>query len=285
MTADNEPAAPVEPGQEPQNPPADNQQPADGPPDDGEPKPDDSVSRAELDKVIGQRQAAKDRARKAEETIADMKAKLDAMPDPETLEKFKAWSSDKAAQARDKAIKDGDVEAIEKGIREPMEAENTALKGKLSSRDAQLSSVLKDQALRTAAEESGAHNPSQVVALLRHRVTMTEQADGTFVPDYRDDQDQPLYDGSAQRVTDARTFVQMFLSQPENANLVKAQATPGSGAQPGGSPPPPPSDKPKTLEEWNALTPEQKAKIGPTLTREERDAMRGRTKPDRQGFI
>lgn len=265
--ADNDPAAPVEPGQEPQQPPAASQQPAGVPPDGGEPQvPDGLVPQAKFDEAIGTRQAAKERANKAEAELAEMKAKLAAMPDPEALKEFQAWKADGAAQARDKAMKDNDVEAIENGVRKPLQAQIESLKTTLTNRNAQLSSVLRGQALRAAATECGAHNPSQVVMLLRDRVRMTEQSDGNFVPEYLDAEGQPAFDGQSQRITDAKVFVELFLAQPENANLITSKAVPGSGATPaGGQQQTGDEVLPTTAEEFNALPPEKRAEVAAKL--------------------
>ena len=273
------------PGQEGQQPGAASQQPAAGSSDGGKDKgTPETVSRAELNTVIGERQAAKERARKAEEAIAEMQKKLEAMPAPEVLEQFNTWRADKSAQARDAAIKKGDVEAIEKGIREPLEGQVKALRGRNENLQAQLTSLLRDAALQDAAAQSGAHNPRQVVMLLRDRVRMAEQ-DGRFVPDFRDADGQPLYDGDAKRVTDASSFVRMFLALPDNANLVKAGAQPGSGARPPGGPANPPDGLPKTLADFNALPPEKRQEIAQKMTPDQRREFMGVKVPGKGGFM
>lgn len=237
---------------------------------------EDMVSKVKFDEAVGSRQAAKERARKAEASAAEMKKLLDAMPGSDELDQFRTWNTDKAAQERDKAIKANDVEAIEKGVREPLEAQIKSLTGRTDTLKAQLTSLLCDNALRTAAVDAGAHNPDQVVSLLRARVRMDENETGQFVPDYRDNEGQPLYDGASQRVTDAKVFVGLYLAQAENANLVKAQANPGSGAKPpGGGSPPAEGNIPTTRAEFDALTPEARAKVAAKMTDEQRKALVG----------
>jgi len=284
------PAVPVvEPGQEPQQPPAEPQQPAGGPPEGGEPDPSTSgktYSQAELDEVIGTRQAAKERARKAEEQFAEAQKQLSIAPPAEELEAFRAYKDDKDAQARDAAIKKGDVDAIENGVREPLEGKIVALESKLQSRDAQLSTLLKNNALLKAATELGAFNPSQIVALLRDRVVMNEQADGTFAADFRDAEGQPQYDGSAKRVEDATTFVTMFQADPNNANLFTAKARPGSGVKPqGGATQPADGNLPKTLADFNALPEDERQAIASKMTPEQRNAVMGIKAPSTEGYL
>ena len=109
--------------------------------------------------------------------------------------------------------------------------------------------------------------------LLRDRVNMVE-SNGQFLPDYRDQLGQPLYDGSAQRVTDAKAFVSLYLSEPMNANLVRSNAVPGSGARPQGAPQAK-GVKPRTMAEFQAMTPEQQIEVGKTMSDEEVFALAG----------
>ena len=272
-------------GQDGQQPDAASQQAAAGTPDGGkDPKAQETVSRAEMNTVIGERQAAKERARQAEKALADMQEKLKAMPSAEALEAYNAWQADKDAQARDSAMQKGDAEAIENGIRAKYEPRVKALEASVSSYQAQLSSLLRDDALQLAAAASGAHNPKQVVVLLRDRVKMTEH-DGRFVPDFRDADGQPMYDGEAQRVTDAATFVSMFLGQPENANLVKATARPGSGAKQPGGPPAPSDGIPTSLEAFNALPPEERDRVSRAMTQEQRLALLNVPQAGTEGYM
>lgn len=254
-----------------------NQKPAPGGKDNPENKQtEEMVSKVKFDEAVGSRQAAKDRARKAEASSAEMKKLLDAMPSSEQLDAFNVWNTDKAAQERDKAIKANDVDAIEKGVREPLEAQIKSLTGRTDTLKAQLTSLLCDNALRTAAVEAGAHNPDQVVSLLRARVRMDENETGQFVPDYRDAEGQPLYDGASQRVADAKVFVGLYLAQADNANLVKAQANPGSGARPpGGGPPPTEGKIPTTRAEFDALTPDARKAVASKMTADQRKALMG----------
>jgi len=228
---------------------------------------EDMVSRAELEKVIGERQANKERARTAEAALAEANAKLEGGPDADDLQAFNEWKAAQDGDAKAKAIADGDVTAIEDGIRAPMQAQLDAKETRIGALEGQLTAILRDSAVLDAALKAGAHTPAQVVALLRPRVKMVEEA-GKYVAQFTDIEGQPMYDGKGDRVADADAFVSLFLSLPENANLIKATATPGSGAKPGGVPPNP-TGKPQTLDAWNALSPEQQSELGPQMTLED----------------
>jgi len=115
------------------------------------------------------------------------------------------------------------------------------------------------------------------VALLRHRVQMVNR-DGRFEPDFIDSDGQPLYDGNGNRVADARSFVQLFLALPENANLIKAGASPGSGAKPGGVTSNP-TGKPTSIAEWNALPQEKRDELAEEMTVEDWTRMGALGKP------
>ena len=127
----------------------------------------ETVSRAELEKVIAQRQAAKLRARKAEQKLTELEARLNAASGAE------APSGDNDGAGR-----------AEEAIQEV----NAQLKR-------QLTSLLRDQGLRAAAAAVGAINPDQVVALLRPRVQMDVHADGRLVPKFLDGQGRPIAQG------------------------------------------------------------------------------------------
>lgn len=286
MVEPTQDAPAVDPGQGPQQPGAAPQQPASGGPDG--PKPQDpapeTVSRAEMEKVVGERQAAKERARKAEELSTELQKELGTMPLAEELDAFRKWNDDKNARAREKAIKDGDVEAIEKGVREP-------LQGKLAEKDqvidrqgAQLKNILCDQALRKAAESANAHNPDQVVSLLRHRVKMEPADNGEFRPQFLAVSGVPACDDNGERITDAEGFVGQYLQLPENANLVKSSAKPGSGAAPAGGQVDP-NRIPATLEEFNALPPEKKVEVSQKMTSAQRRDLAGVSKSADPGSL
>ena len=216
----------------------------------------ETVSRAELEKVIAQRQTAKARARKAEHKLVELEAELRA-----------------AASGADAPPDDGDGSGTpEEAIRQ----ENSRLKR-------QLTSLLRDQGLRAAAAAVGAVNPDQVVALLRPRVEMDVDADGRLVPKFVDGQGRLIAQGDG-KATDMQSFVALFLSLPENANLVKADTVPGSGARPAGgarwS-----EARPRSLEEFNGLPEEQRMRWALEMGPEKLRTLLGIGQIHDQGFL
>ena len=223
----------------------------------------DAVSRAELDKVIDQRQQAKDRARRAEEQLASLREQLD------DLSASKQGPQDTQAAASD----DSDGEG----------ADGEQLTQRLRMRELQLAGLLRDQQLRAAAAGAGAVNPDQVVALLRTRVVMTAEPGGEFAARGLDDAGQPLIDETGQPV-DVDALVGQFLSRAENANLVRAASAPGSGArQAGGSPDV--EAIPRTLAGFNALSIGQRRQAAMGMSKGQRESLLGIEQAGRAGYL
>jgi hypothetical protein len=248
----------------------------------------DSVSRAELDKAIARRQDALKRAQDAEARLVEMHTSLTNMPSEEDLTLLAETKAKRAEAARNKALKEGDADAIAaqaaKEAQAPLIGKVTQLEDRLAKRDEQLAKVLRDDALLKAAVTAGAVNPQQVVELLRPRIKMAEQPDGTFGVVPLSPSGLPLQDAEG-LVTDVNRFVTGYLSDPLNANLVKATATHGSGAKPSGGSPAPPDGKPRTLDEFNALPEDQRAAVAVSMTKAERHAMFGIGPKASQGFL
>jgi len=263
------------------------QQPADNPADAGVDTSSqvEMIAKAEFDKVVGQRQAGKHRIQTLEQQLAEVSGKLDTMPSAEALQAFEVWNADRDAADRNKAIKAGDVETLERKIREPLEKQISTKDTKIGSLGSQLKNILCDQALREAAEKANAHSPSQVVALLRHRVKMEEMADGRFAAQFLDEDGQAAYDPNAQRITDAQVFVDQFLALPSNANLIKSTAAPGSGAKQAGGGVTTSERIPTTVAEYANLSPEQQEEVRSKLTREQRLKLLGHETDKPRGFV
>ncbi len=213
------------------------------------------VSRAELEKVIAQRQAAKTRARKAEQQLVELEARIGA----------------------------GEAEASPDEGREDTRAQAQATEDENAQLKRQLTSVLRDQGLRAAAAAAGAVNPDQVVALLRPRVQMTLGEDGRLAPALLDEAGRPIADDDG-AVPDVQTFVGLFLSLPENANLVRAGATPGSGARPAGGASGP-DTRPRSLDEFNGLSEERRMQWALELGPEKLRTLLGLGRSQDQGFL
>lgn len=281
-----EPNQPAAAGQPAANPSAASQQPAGGGADAPPQERTDTVSRAELDKVIGERQAAKERARAVEAQLVEVNQKLGAMPDNETLKAFQDWQANRDAHDREKAIKAGDVEAIERKVREPLEKQVQTKDAIIQALRSQLTGVLRDQALKDAAVPV-AHNPDQVVALLRERVRMVEDpATKEYRPQFLDTDGHDAYDGNGNRIADAKTFVGKFLALPDNANLVRATAQPGSGAKPqGGASLSPRNPDTITLDQFNELPEDERTVMARQMTPAQRRRMMNITEPSTAGFL
>lgn len=273
MPATPDEAAPT--GQDARQPEGAPQQAPTGGPDGPETGPADTVSRAGLTQLITERQAAEERARQAEAKLQELQEKLAGVPDTETLKAFTAWQADQANRAG-AAGEDG-------GRARPREL--TELRDRNDALKAQLTDLLCDSALQAAAAPV-AHNPSQVVALLRHRVRMAETPDGRFAPEFLDASGRPLLDGAGGAVGDAETFVRLFLSLPENANLVRAAGRPGSGARlPGGPVPSPEGRIPATMAEFLALSPAQRLRAAGAMTPRQRRELIGIAAAGAEGFL
>ncbi len=253
----------------------------------------ETVSRAELGKVIAERQAAKARARKAEEELAAMRKRLsddgtdEAAPTPEP-----GWDGHTEGVATGDAA-DGDAanaNVAATDTREPdppapadTETELSGLRRRLRDRDEQLAGILRDRDLRDAAVAAGAVNPDQVVALLRPRVAMRQTPAGQFAPEFLDEAGRPMLDddGPVQRVD---VFVTRFLSRPGNANLIRAGAAPGSGARPAGGTADP-DTRPRTIAAFNRLPADQRRGAAMAMTRQEREHLLGLAAPTNAGFL
>ena len=225
---------------------------ADAPADDGRAR--EMVSRAELEKVIAQRQAAKARAREAEQKLAELEGRLNG----------------------------GGADASPGEDREDDATTLTALQDENLQLKRQLTSVLRDQGLRAAASAAGAINPDQVVALLRPKVQMDLAEDGRLAPSFLGEDGRPIADDEA--VPDLQTFVGLFLSLPENANLVKANTTPGSGARPAGRAAEP-LTRPRSLEEFNGLPEADRMQWALEMGPERLRTLLGLGRPQDQGFL
>ncbi len=218
----------------------------------------DVVPRAELEKVIGERQAAKQRARKAEQQLAAMQT-----PDAD-------------GEAPDGEPLAGDVK--------PVAGEDAdALRQKLLARESQLAAVLRDQQIRRAAAGAGALNPDQVVGILRSRVVMTEQADGALAATFLDEQGRVLLADDGAPV-DAEAFVERFLADAANANLLSPSSSPGSGARPMGGVVES-VGAPSTLAEFHSLPPDQRRAAAMRMSRRQREAMMGVVRPGSDGYL
>jgi len=278
-----DPLTPVIPGADDQ-PAAASQQSAAGASDEAKHEQQDqsterTFSKAEFDEVVSQRQAVKESLRQTQTRLEDIQGKLSGIPSADDLRAFNEWKATQDKAATDKAIAAGDIASIEAKLREPLEARIAALTDGNVALKGQLTGVLRDSALKAAAAAANALNPTHVVTMLQPRVRMVESADGHFVPDFRDADDQPIYNGDGQRVTDMQEFVNRFLSHPDNAYLVRSNVAPGSGAKPAGGGTQ--SASTVTMQSLQNMTPAQREEKLASMTDAEVAAMA----PDRRGRL
>jgi hypothetical protein len=242
------------------------------------------VSRAEFSKVVGQRQAAKEKVRQLTAEVEELLARLHATPGEEELRAFQDWKRLQQEAGVPPAQQGQDLQAMAHRVRQPLKDRIEGLQRRKDALERRLMDLLRDQELRAAAARADAINPEQVVALLRDRVRMTETDDGRFVPEFADADGQPVFDGP-QRVTDTDGFVNWFLSLPENANLVRSTVTPGSGAKPAGGLAVNLDSMPRTKAEFLSLPPDERLGVANRMTRQQRDAILGRDSSDGGGYL
>ena len=242
------------------------------------------VSRAEFNKVVGQRQAAKEKVRHLSTEVEQLLARFHAMPGEEELKVFQEWKDSQQKAGGIPAHQGQDVEAIADRVRQPLEARIEELRGRKDALKRRLTDLLRDQELRVAAARANAINPEQVVALLRDRVRITETDDGQYAPEFVDGSGQPAFVGS-ERVTETKRFVDQFLSMPENANLVRSTVTPGSGAKQSGGMAINTDLVPRTKVEFLALSPDQRRRVANRMTGRQRDVLLGKSSTDGGGYL
>jgi hypothetical protein len=244
----------------------------------------ETVPRVELDKVIAQRQTAKEKVRHLTEQVEQLRARLRAMPGEAELGAFQDWKARLREAGLPPDQQQHDIGSISRRLREPLEARMEALRGRKDALERQLTDLLRDQELRIAAARVNAINPEQVVALLRGRVRMVETPEGRFVPEFAEADGEPMMAGG-ERVADAQRFVGLFLAMPENANLVRSTVAPGSGARQAGGAATRTDPVPRTRAEFLALPPERRRQVAGRMTRQQRDALLGRGSPDGAGYL
>ena len=212
----------------------------------------ETVRRAEFNKVVGQRQAAKEKVRQLTTELEQLTARLRAAESPAA-----DAPSDPQPQAPAGVRKD----ALER----------------------RLMDLLRDQELRAAAVRAHAINPEQVVALLRDRVRMVPSPDGRLEPEFLDLGESASAGAECPR--DAQALVDLFLSRAENANLVRSIVTPGSGARQAGGLATGLDFMPRSKAEFLSLPSDQRLAVANRMTRQQRDAILGRTGSDGGGYL
>ena len=242
------------------------------------------VSRTEFNKVVGQRQAAKDKVRHLTAEVEQLQARLggqagpgEGTPSPDSGGAGRAAGDASFAERPDEL---GDMDRLP----EPVRAHIRELSGRKETLEKRLADLLADRELRAAASRGQAINPDQVVALLRGRVRMIETTDGRFEARFADPGGQVALDGD-KPFRDVRHFVDTFLARPENANLVRSTVLPGSGARQAGAAATAAVGVPLSKAECLALSPGQRLAAANRMTRRQRDGILGRNASDDGGYI
>ena len=260
----------------------------------------DVVSRAEFNKVVGQRQTAKEKVRQLTAQVDQLLSRLGRMTEQQAsgpqgggldLQDGKPGrqsrqgsqgSADGETPADPQAA---DLQAVQEHLPDPVKAHVEALRGRKEMLEKRLADLLADQELRVAAARAHAINPDQVVALLRGRVRMIETADGRYEANFTEPDGQAAIDAGNKPIRDARHFVDAFLALPENANLVRSTVIPGSGARQTGGVMTHVDPMPQSKAEFLALPPSQRLNVANRMTRQQRDTILGRSSADEGGYI
>lgn len=246
-----------------------------------EPGDGGAVPRAEFNKVVGQRQAAKEKIRQLTAELEQVSARLGASPGQEELNAFQEWKQLRQAGGGDAAGEP--ASSSSPSSQEPTRQDQAGDPGvRKDALERRLMDLLRDQELRAAAVRAHAINPEQVVALLRDRVRMVQTPDGRLEPEFLDS-GPSLGDG--QGPSDAQGLVDLFLSRTENANLVRSMVTPGSGARQAGGLATHLDFMPRSKAEFLSLPSDQRLAVANRMTRQQRDAILGRTGSDGGGYL
>jgi len=236
----------------------------------------DVVSRAEFNKVVGQRQTAKEKVRLLTAQVDQLLASLNRTDEQ--------GESPTAPDGGAEGSRATDPEAIEEHLPEPVKAQLAELRGRKETLEKRLADLLADQELRVAAARARAINPDQVVALLHGRVRMIETTDGRFEPHFIGSDGLVAMDGD-KPVRDAQRFVEAFLALPENTNLIRSTVTPGSGARQAGGAMTNMEPIPRSKAEFMALPPSERLAVANRMTRQQRDSILGRGSADQGDYI
>jgi BMFP domain-containing protein YqiC len=266
----------------------------------------DVVSRAEFNKVVGQRQTAKEKVRQLTAQVDQLLSRLGRMTEQQAsgpqggrldLQDGKPGRQPRQAlgpQGGPQGPADGetpadsqaaDLQAVQERLPDPVKAHLEALRGRKEMLEKRLADLLADQELRVAAARANAINPDQVVALLRGRVRMIETADGRYEANFTAPDGQAAIDAGNKPIRDARHLVDAFLALTENANLVRSTVIPGSGARQAGGVMTHTDPMPQSKAEFLALPQSQRLTVANRMTRQQRDTILGRSSADEGGYI
>ncbi len=209
-------------------------------------KEEPTFTKADIDKAAARRQAALKRARKAEDDLKAYKVKVKDMPDPDEFDSLRGDYDKLQEQMKDLREKqdDEDLKKIEdekERARVKMEREFDKERAKLSkqmedmnkqidsfSSEKQKHQEVLDKWRRSSLENdiissaaTKAYNPGQIVKLIGEDFEYDEQDDRWY---------KHVYDvkGKLTNVLSVKEYVETFLSDKDNENLLKADIKRGS---------------------------------------------------------
>lgn len=203
-------------------------------------------SEDEFSKAVQRRQAALKRAREAEEKYKELKTRIDTMPDEDEFNSLRENYSkmQQTLKEMEEAHKVAELEKIEdekererakmaqefKKEKEKFESELDKLRMEIGKhneekeKQAQITRRYRQQALEGAvvnAAATKAFNPQQIVKLLVDDFTYDEKDDRWY---------REVYDrnGKLKEMLSVDEYVESFLNDPINENLLKADVRSGS---------------------------------------------------------
>lgn len=204
--------------------------------DDKKDQDGDKVDRSELKKVIEQRQELKEELRAVKsqmeefskfkeenETLKSQISELGSLKSElEQIRKSKEEEelSKKSGSEREIILAKKEIEKLRTDLQSKLDEklkqieEKDKVENSLKERISKLRDTTLESQIRESAEKNGAYSPSQIVMLLKNRFEYNEKDDTYYVNVYKH---SSLID-----VIKVEDFVKSFLSDDENANLVKS---------------------------------------------------------------
>lgn len=209
-------------------------------------KDDKTYTKEDMDKAIARRQAALARAKKAEEKAKALEDKVNTLPDEEEFNTLRGEYEKMKQQLNklDEERKTAELEKIEDEkerervkLQREFEKEREKFQSDLNKLQEQITAFNQEkeelakvaarhrkQALEgsiLSASSAKAFNPQQIVRLISHE----------FVHDEKDDRwYKEIYDnaGKLKEMLTIEEYVEAFLNDPVNENLLKVGVKPGS---------------------------------------------------------
>ena len=232
---------------DPKNDPKDKD--TDDPKNDPKDKDVDKVDRAELQKVIAQRQALKRKLREQESKLSELEGLASDYEDlkkkatefetlKEEFDRIKAAEEEKELANKSKAEREAirirkELEAMKTRFEEEINSKIKELESReteisnLRSEISNLQSIKLENEIRDAAVKADAYNPNQIVKMLKGNFEYDEDTGDFIFPIYKTVKgERVLADWK-----DVGAYVSEFLSDEDNSNLVRSKVRSGTGAR------------------------------------------------------